>query len=297
MTEFEKVLQECLYDVEHGLANVEECLSRYPNHAQQLEPVLLTSVYLQRGRDARPSAAFKARVRTKLIQQMHAQPRRPARSGFLFMRFAPSLVALMIALFVTGTAYAQRALPGEAFYAWKLASEDAWRVISPDPVETDLAMAERRVEELIAVRGDPALSAQVLNTYLEVAERLKSEVNAQNEARIITVLDSQLKELNQSGILLPQLGPDPLLPIQAVEPTLIPSPSPTPTPLPIRATPQVDSTDLSAIVPTIQVPSEIVPTVQVPPEIIPTIQVPEIIPTVPEPLNILPTVEISSLIP
>jgi hypothetical protein len=276
MTEFEKVLQECLYDLEHGLANVEECLSRYPNHAQHLEPILLTSAYLQRGRGARPSVAFKARVRTKLLQQMYAQPRKPARSGFLFMRFAPSLVALVLALLITGTAYAQRALPGDTFYAWKLVSENAWRVISPDPVETDLAIAERRVDELIAVSGDPALYAQTLNAYLEIADRLRSEVNAQNEARIITVLDSQLKELNQSGILLQQPGPDPLISTPTVEPTQIPSR--TPTPLPIRETPQVDPTDLPAIVPTIQVPSEIVPPVPEPPQILPTIEIPSLIP-------------------
>jgi hypothetical protein len=76
MTELEKALQECLHDVEQGNSSVDECLMRYPRYAQQLEPVLLTCVYLQRGREARPSAAFKRRVRTKLIQQMYARPRR-----------------------------------------------------------------------------------------------------------------------------------------------------------------------------------------------------------------------------
>ena len=69
MTEFEKVLEQCLRDLEQGAANVDECLSRYPKHALQLEPVLLTAEYLIHGREARPSAAFKSRVRNKVIQR------------------------------------------------------------------------------------------------------------------------------------------------------------------------------------------------------------------------------------
>ena len=61
MTEFEKVLQECLLDLESGASDVGECLGRYPEHALDIEPVLLTSLDLERGREARPSAAFKAR--------------------------------------------------------------------------------------------------------------------------------------------------------------------------------------------------------------------------------------------
>jgi hypothetical protein len=275
MTEFEKALQECLHDVEQGNSSVDECLMRYPNYAQQLEPVLLTSVYLQRGSEARPSAAFKARVRSKLVRQMYASPRQSRRSNFVFMRVAVSLAALVLALLVAGTAYAQGVLPGNAFYPWKLASENAWRAISSDPVETDLAIAERRMDELIAVRNNPALYSQVLEAYLEVADRLKSEINPENEARILAVLDSQSEQLNQPGV------PEPLnqniLP-QFEEPTLTPTAAPTATPLPILVSPQVNPTDLPTIVPTIQVPSEIIPSKEVSPKIIPTIEIPPLIP-------------------
>jgi hypothetical protein len=275
MTEFEEALQECLHDVEQGNSSVDECLMRYPKYAQQLEPVLLTSAYLQYGSEARPSAAFKARVRTKLVQQMYAHPRKPTRSNFVFMRVAVSLAALVLALLVAGTAYAQSALPGSAFYAWKLASENVWRTVSSDPVETDLAIAERRMDELISVSNNPALYSQVLESYLEVTDRLKSEINAENEARILAVLDSQIKELNQSGI--PEQPNQNILP-QFEGPTLTPTVAPTATPLPIGVTPQVNPTDLPNIVPTIQVPPEIIPTTEVSPKIIPTIEIPPLIP-------------------
>jgi hypothetical protein len=273
MTEFEKVLQECLHDLDQGVSNVDDCLDRHPQHARQLEPILLTSTYLERAGTARPSNAFKARIRTKLIQQMRARPRKPARSSFVFIRFAVGLAAVLLALLTAGTVYAQSALPGEAFYTWKLASENAWRAISPDHVKTDLLIAQRRVDELISVSDEPVLYAQALEAYLEVVARLKSEVDAENEAHVLAVLDSQIEELNQSDILLPQ--PDEFLPLPD-EPTLAPA-----TPLPILKTPQVNPTDLPQIVPTIQDAPEIVPTVEVPEEIIPTIQAqPELIPTI-----------------
>ena len=304
MTEFEKILDQCLRDLEQGAANADECLSRHPKHALQLEPVLLTAEYLVHGREARPSAAFKARVRNKVIHGMHAHPHKGTQFNLIFMRFAANLAAIILALVVAGTAYAQSALPGKAFYSWKLVSENAWRAISPDPVRTDLAIADRRVDELIAVNSDPVLRSQVLNAYLEVVARLQSELDAENGARILQALDSQTEELNGSGILLPQLdqpAQDVLPPLD--EPTSTPIATPTflpeipqvnPTssnPIPLNPTaippaipsllpeiPQVNPTDLPNIVPTIEIPSELIPTIEVPPELIPTIQIPPILP-------------------
>lgn len=294
MTEFETILDQCLRDLEQGAANVDECLSRHPNHALQLEPVLLTAQYLVHGQEARPSGAFKARVRSKVIQGMHAHPHKGIQFNFVFMRFATGLAAIVLALAIAGTAYAQGALPGEAFYSWKRASENAWRAVSPDPVGTDLAIAERRVDELIAVRDDPVLRSQALNAYLEVVARLQAELEAGDNTRILQVLDAQTEELNDSGILLPQLDqPNQEVLPPFIEPTATPIAIPTsipeipqinPTsvnPLPLDPTaipsllpeiPQVKPTDLPDIIPTIEVP------IEVPLELIPTVQIPPLLP-------------------
>lgn len=286
MTEFEKALAECLRDLEQGASSVDECLRRHPGYALQLEPVLLTAAYLQHGREARPSAAFKARVRAKLTQDMKAYPRKTFSFDFVSMRPAASLLVIVLAFVITGTAYAQSALPGDAFYAWKRASENAWRAVSPDPVKTDLALANRRVDELIAVRDDPALHAEALQGYLEVTARLKSEMNAENEARILPALESQIEELNDAGIPVPQLD-------QNVRPHLDePLPAPVVTVPPVTEIPQVNPTspaptdpallpELPPVIPT-ELPN-IVPTVQAPPNIIPT--------------DLIPTIDIPPLIP
>ena len=269
MTEFEQVLQDCLFDLERGASSVDECLARYPKYARQLEPVLLTGAYLSHGSEARISDAFRARVRARLIQQMHAHPRRRARSGFLFMRLATSLAAIMLALLVSGTVYAQSALPGDALYTWKLASENAWRAVSPDPIGTDLAIVERRLEELMVVRDDPGLYAQALNAYRDVVARLTSEINSGNQARILGVLDTQREKLEQAGIFLQPPQPEQ----EIVPPFIAPTPTSATTPMPILATPQVDLTDLPPIVPTVQVFPDVTPTDPVLPDLIPTTDV------------------------
>jgi hypothetical protein len=272
MSEFEYVLQECLHEIEQGASNVEECLQRHPRHAAQLEPILLTSAYLARGREARLSPAFQARVRTRLIQQMHVHPRRLARPRFMFMRLTASLAAVMLAFLIAGSVYAQRAMPGETFHAWKIASENAWRLVSPDPLGTDLAIAERRLEELIAVRNDPVLQAQALAAYLQVTDRLRSQMDPANEARILAVLDAQAEELSQLEILPEEPAPNIVPPFEVPTATLVE------TPLPILETPQVNPTQLPEIVPTVEVVPELLPTVQDPPKLIPTLEIPPPIP-------------------
>jgi len=280
MTEFERILEQCLRDLEPGAANVDECLSRHPGHALQLEPVLLTAEYLVHGREARPSAAFKSRVRSKLIKGMQAHPHKSTQFKFVFLRLAASLAVFVLILAAAGTVYAQGALPGQPFYAWKLASENAWRAVSPDPVGTDLAIAQRRLDELIAVGDGPLLRSQALNAYLEVVARLQSELDTENAARILQVLDSQTEKLNSSGIHLPELDQpdqnilprfDERTPTPMATPTFLPEiPEVNPTlshPIPLKPTtipsaipsllpevPQVNPTDLPGIVPTVQMP-------------------------------------------
>src|SRR5687768_2603966 len=295
MTEFEKILEQCLIDLEMGIANVDECLSRYPGYALQLGPVLLTHTSLEHVGEMQPSAAFKARVRAKLTQQMQAHPRKSRGFNFAFMRLATNLAIILLVLLATGTAYAQRALPGEPFYEWKLASENAWRAVSSDPVETDLAIAERRKSELIAVSHDPVLQAQALEAYLEVAARLKSEMNVENEALILQTLNSQTEELEDLGIPVPQIIDEEVPPqIDQILPTLV---NPIGTFLPVTENPQVNPTLPTS---TPSAPEVIPPVLTELPPVNPT-DLPESIPTVEVPTiqvpPILPTIKVSTLLP
>jgi len=279
MIEFEKVLQECLLALESGDANLGECLDRYPKYALTLEPILLSSLDLERGREARPSAAFKARVRARLTREMQAHPRRSIRPNFMFMRMATNLAVILLALLGAGTAYAQSAMPGNPFYPWKLISENAWRLVSPDPIGTDLAIADRRADELIAIGNNAEQRTQGVDAYLEVLARLELEMTVENEARIRLALNSQVEELNKSGIFLPQ--PEQNILPKLEEPTVIPTITPLLIPeipqvnptlpiaiatsVPVEETMQESPTDLPKIIPTLPIGIDNLPTIQVPP--------------------------------
>jgi hypothetical protein len=275
MTEFEKALQECLQDLERGAASVDECLRRYPGYAQQLEPILLASARLERAGEMQVSGAFKARGRSRLVQEMRAHPRTSrrepvgARSRLTFMRLVVGIAAVLLALLATGTAYAQSALPGQMFYGWKIASENAWRAVSADPVGADLVIAERRTGELVAVKDDPAARAQALEAYLETVDRLQSQAGIEDQLRVTSTLDSQRAVLKKLGILL--APPDP-----AAVPSGEATPTPSATPLSIAQTPGSDLTAVPSLTPTVP-PSAteiILPTIEVPPELVPTIHIP-----------------------
>lgn len=287
MIEFENVLQECLLALEDGDVSVQECLARYPNYAFALEPVLLTSLDLERGREAQPSAAFKARVRAKLTQEMRAHPRRAVRSNFLWTRLTTSFAALVLIALVAGTGYAQSAMPGEPFYSWKRMSENVWRAVSPDPIGVDLLLAERRADELIAVGNHSEQYTQTLNDYLAVVSRLELEAGS-SEERVRSVLDSQVEELNNAGISLPELDQDVLPDLEL--PTIIPVP--TQTLLPLPEAPVVNATLPLSVVTSTPVPVQEQETSPKQPT-----DAPKIVVTLPVDTNILPTIQIPSLLP
>lgn len=263
MTEFEQVLGECLSALEQGASNVEGFLARHPKHAAQLEQILLIAEGLEKGRTLEPSPAFKARARAKLTSHMQAHPRRAAQLGFVFWRFATSFVMLVLALLTAGTAYAQSALPGDIFYTWKLASERAWRAISFDPINTDLAIAHRRIDEMNAVTNDPVRSALALEGYLEVLIRLQSELNAETLEQLLPQIEIEQEPIENPEQLIPTLSEGtetPLPNLPGNNPTVVPEIAPT-FEIPPTAVPNIIPT--TEILPTS--PSDILPTAQIPP--------------------------------
>lgn len=244
MTDFDQILDACLDELASGASTLDECLIRYPEHAAQLKPLLWTAVRLEKGRSLQTSAAFKARARAKLTQHMQAYPRKKMRNApFMFWKFATGLAAILLALLITGTAYAQSALPGDSFYAWKLTSERIWREVSPDPVRTDIGIANRRINEMNQFADDPVRRAEAMEGYLEVVTRLKSELDAETLKLILPFIETQQEPFDESQqpALTPTV-PVTETPTQQPENTLVPMPLPNPDfPLP-------------KIIPTIQIP-------------------------------------------
>jgi len=257
MSRFDRVLEDCLDSIASGASTLDECLAHYPEQAARLRPLLQAAVRVGVGQNVRPSPAFKARTRARLYGHMQTHPRHRRWTFSPAWRVAVGLAVLVAAFFVSGTAFAQGALPGQPLYAWKLYSEQVWRAVAPEPVAVDLSLADRRIAELVAVAPDPTRQARALDGYLEVLARLKSESDVQNSERIIQTLKSHQERLSTAGISIPEL--DVYLSSSGENPAIV-SPESVPTVLP-------------PLVP------DIVPTVPPPlvPDIVPTL-IPSLLP-------------------
>jgi hypothetical protein len=207
MNDLSLILDDCLARLASGASSLEECLARYPEQAAQLKPLLYTAAMMERnhGHNVQPSPAFKARARAQLTAHMQDHPRRRISPFSQARRVMISLAVVVIAFMVTGTAFAQDALPGQPLYAWKLSSEQTWRAVAPDPVAVDLSLARRRIAELKAVAKDPGREAQALEGYQIVLGRLKSENNVLDQDRILQALKSHREQLFEEGVSVPEL--------------------------------------------------------------------------------------------
>ena len=205
MTDFEKVLDDSLEQIASGAATIDECLARYPEYSEQLGPLLRTGSDFSRAREIFPSKAYKARARGKLLEEIQAHPRGKKTKFSIFWTAAISLAVLVIAFFITGTAFAQGALPNQPLYEWKLSSEQFWRASSSDRVGVDLALADRRTSEIMSEAADQTSQAKAMNGYKEILVRLNSNNDAKNNDRILLTLKSNQKKLSAAGIKIPEL--------------------------------------------------------------------------------------------
>ena len=205
MNDFDQVLDDSLRQIKSGTATADECLAHHPEYSAQLKPLLQTAGRLERGRELTPTEAYRVRAREQLAAHMKAQPRRNRRKPPLIWTIAISLAVLMVAFFVTGTALAQGALPGQPLYEWKLSSEQIWRNSSSDRLSVDLQLADRRIYEITSVSGDKTAEARALAGYQEVLTRLKTENDSKNNDRVLMTLKSNQQRLSAAGINIPEL--------------------------------------------------------------------------------------------
>lgn len=202
--DLETILDTCLYQIEDGKSNIDECLARYPEHAAQLEPLLKVATKLARGREVAPDPAYKARARMQLNVYMQQHPQRKRLSP-VFWRFSIALATVLLLFVASGTAFAQTALPGDAFYDWKLTSEHVWRFTSSDPLGVDITLSNRRMNELVEVSGDQARREWAVANYEKLLIKFNAEQDEEKRARILPILRAQHEALINAGIEVPEL--------------------------------------------------------------------------------------------
>ena len=204
MNKIDTIFEQCLDQIQNGESTLEECVARYPEHAAELGSLLRASTRLTRAGAVMPSPVFKARTRTELNAYIHSHPRTKRPAPFAW-RLTYNLVTSFLAFLILGTAIAQRALPGDTLYDWKLTSERVWRAVSIDRLATDLTLSNRRVRELVRVYSDENRRTRAVENYQQMLVRFKSDQDVRHQERIIPVLRFHQESLSQVGISIPEL--------------------------------------------------------------------------------------------
>ncbi|MFO7882959.1 MAG: IS200/IS605 family accessory protein TnpB-related protein [Kosmotogaceae bacterium] len=173
----EQLLAECLEAVERGAA-IEVCLARYPEHREELEPLLRAAQRVRTAPTVGPSADFRKGARERMVMLIQDCKASAEQSGTaetagllerLWARVAPALlmrrlavptlaalsVIFLVGVLSVGAVYASSdAVPGDHLYAVKLAGERLRLALARDETaqaELHLRLAGERLEEAEAL--------------------------------------------------------------------------------------------------------------------------------------------------
>ncbi len=215
MNNIERIWEECWTRVAHGEATIEDCLERYPEYADELRRLFAAAIGLNQGRLVRPKAEYKARARAELLANIRSRSSERFAANYhepshlrvipLGIRAGAALIVLVFLLVVSGTMLAQAALPGDALYGWKIGSEDVFRSIYPDAVTADLALTNRRADELTRVVGTPAAERAVQREYQKLLTDLPRHNSPSTAGKIREQLTAQKAQLQRAGVNLPAI--------------------------------------------------------------------------------------------
>jgi hypothetical protein len=233
--DFDNILDECLQRLLAG-ESVEACLSRYPEHAAGLEPLLRTAWDTLKATDIRPRPEFRDRARYQFQMAVREMPVKESRGFFTVFKPALVTVAVLAVVLLAGggvVAAAGSSLPGSPLYSVKLATESVRLALTPSTLgkaELNAQFADRRIDEIIqlAENGDVSLIAATTDR-----------------------MNRQLMEVaNMSGTSW-EAAENSFLAAQAPAATTVPTVFPSPTSTPI---PSTKETSPSVPMPTVTAP-------------------------------------------
>ncbi len=155
--EFKDILDDCLHRLLIYSQSLEDCLSAYPQYANELKPLLITAVSTKQITDSlEPRPEFKARVRYQLQSELSRMGEGKRKSPFSVWRFrlATILTTVLVMLMASGGLVfaAGKSMPDSPLYPLKLAVEQLQiNLTFSDIGKARLysQFADRRVEEII----------------------------------------------------------------------------------------------------------------------------------------------------
>jgi len=190
--EFNDILDECLDRLMFKGDTVELCLADYPQYADELRPLLETSLVTSQISSLEPDQEFKAKARIELFEVLRQAEEKRSRSFFRFgwqPHWAGVVAVIVVLLAATGgTAAASiRSMPDDFLYPVKRATEQvqlAFTFTNLGKAEAYARMANRRVEEIIYMANEndineiEVLAASLDSNLNNIAEYSSREDNA-----------------------------------------------------------------------------------------------------------------------
>jgi hypothetical protein len=183
--DFDQILNSCL-DRLHDGDSLDSCLASYPSHAEQLEPLLRTSLHLHTSEgpvmSGKGFTAGEALLLNRATELRARQPKTssPRRKGFvsglmgstrrLILATVAGMVLLCSVLGAGTVSAASGSLPGSPLYPVKRATESVVSSLAPSPqlrARAHLNWAERRLREVEALMERDGIVDQVILTDLE----------------------------------------------------------------------------------------------------------------------------------
>jgi len=216
-TTIDEILDWCLDAIETQGLTVAECLARFEDHRDVLEPFLNVEAQFRFAQTVQPSDAFRqesfARLRTRLKPRSQTRSIGNWISSQLALlqrsqrRLAFSLMALVVILILSGLTTstiraADKAQPGDSLYPVELAVENVQLGFSPPgkAVGLRLRFAQKRLHaaEDLAQQGDDLHMQEALDNYhtlITDAELENSGVDVEAFQQIETVLNVHQERL------------------------------------------------------------------------------------------------------
>ena len=159
--EFDNVLDECLERLLAKGGTVEQCLRSFPEHADELEPLLETALAAKKASAIQPRPEFRDRARYQFYAALQERERKRSRPFFSW-GWQPqwvAAVAIVLVLLLAGSgtvAAASGSMPDEPLYPVKLATEQVQLVLTPSALgkaELYAKLADKRVLEIASMAG------------------------------------------------------------------------------------------------------------------------------------------------
>lgn len=256
------ILESCLEAIANG-ASVASCIQQHPTLDDEARTMLYAAARLRTtGLSLTPTASFKRRTRSRLMQRMAAEQamapptwrERLARfwAGLSLKQMQPLAAALAVILVITlgagaVSAAAKNATPDSRLYPIKRLGEHLQTLAHPDDVVLRVQLAQTRLDEANELieqgKADQAIAPLEEHQQLmsAVSQQLKKEMV--QPAQIAPALSRQLSQIHQlekitSGAANAHLLTSERLTKEALA-TLSPHPAETPAPqqkTPVSAT-------------------------------------------------------------